>query len=335
MHKVTILTLERALASSVTITIDVLEMANRISARENRPVPFSIRIVGQGSALFRPFLISPESIHQSPTIMIVPALGFSRDASIRERMGQSDVEEAGRLVRAAYDDGAHIASSCTGTLLLAREGLLNDRNVTTAWWLAPTFAKLFPKVQLNTSELILTDGPITTAGAAMAQMDLMVGLVARYAGTGIAEACARRMLLDERRSQTPYMAVGLVAASDANVSKAATWARARLDQPISVGDLAAAVGQSPRTFARRVTAATGLPPVQFLQQLRLERAVELLESTTNSFEEISYRVGYSDSSTLRLLIRRGFGMSPRDLRARARKTRLEQFAPNGMIALPA
>ena len=43
----------------------------------------------------------------------------------------------------------------------------------------------------------------------MAQMDLMVGLVARYAGAEVAEGCTRRMVLDERRSQVPYMAIGL------------------------------------------------------------------------------------------------------------------------------
>lgn len=335
MHKVTILVLETALASSVAITIDVLQVTNRICLVEGRPVPFAIRLAGPGAHLFRPFLTAPESTHRSPEILIVSPLGMAAVSSARERLNQPDVGDVGRVIRAAFDDGAHIASSCTGTLLLAQEGLLNGRNATTAWWLAPTFAELFPRVQLNTSELIVTDGRLTTAGAAMAQMDLMVGLVAHYAGAHVAEACARRMLLDERRSQTPYMAMGLVAASNSSVSGAAAWAKSRLDQPISVGDLAAAAGQSPRTFARRVVAATGLPPVQFLQQLRVERAVELLETTSMPFEEIAYRVGYSDSSTLRWLIRRGFGMSPRDLRARARKTRIEPFAPNGMIAVPA
>jgi transcriptional regulator GlxA family with amidase domain len=152
----------------------------------------------------------------------------------------------------------------------------------------------------------------------MAQMDLMVGVVARYAGAQIADLCARKMVLDERRSQTPYMAIGLLAASSESVSKAASWARHRLGEEISVNDLARAVGQSPRTFARRVTAATGLSPIHFLQQLRVERAVELLESTTLPFEEIAFRVGYADSSSLRVLIRRRSGLGPKDLRVRAR-----------------
>jgi transcriptional regulator GlxA family with amidase domain len=186
---------------------------------------------------------------------------------------------------------------------------------------------LFPAVELDTAQLVLTDGPCTTAGAAMAQMDLMVGLVARHAGAQIAESCAQRMVLDERRSQTPYMAMGLLAASSESVSKAVAWARPRLGDGIGVNDLARHVGQSPRTFSRRVIAATGLSPIHFLQRLRVERAVELIESTPLPFEEIAYRVGYSDPSTLRALIRRGAGAGPRDLRARARKAVHEVPSP--------
>jgi transcriptional regulator GlxA family with amidase domain len=180
---------------------------------------------------------------------------------------------------------------------------------------------LSPRVQLDTSALVLTDGPFTTAGAAMAQMDLMVGIVARYAGAQIADHCARMMVLDERRSQVPYMAIGLLAASNESIARAVAWARPRLGEGIGVNDVAAALGQSPRTFSRRVFAATGLSPVHFLQQLRVERAIELIETTMLPFEEVAFRVGYSEPSTLRSLVRRGSGLGPRDLRARARSAR--------------
>lgn len=317
MLPTTILALETALASSVAITIDVLTMANRICLGAGRPPAFDVRLVGGGAGLFRPFLAFDEALHEHPALLIVPAQGFSKAPDYGRRLAEPDAEAGREVIVSASRSGAHVASSCTGTLLVASSGLLDGRRATTAWWLRPDFHDLFPRVQLETSELILTDGPMTTAGAAMAQMDLMVGLVARHAGAETAEACARRMVLDERRSQLPYMAIGLLAASNECVSRAAAWARSRLSDPIGVNDLASAVGQSPRTFARRVVAATGLSPVQFLQQLRVERAVELIETTGMSFEEIVYQVGYSDPSTLRALIRRGAGMGPRDLRARS------------------
>jgi transcriptional regulator GlxA family with amidase domain len=318
MLPTTILALETALASSVAITIDVFTMANRQCLNAARPPAFDVRLAGSGAHLFRPFLAFPEGRHETPDLLIVPAQGFSKAANYRDRLAEPDAALGRTLIAAAAAAGGHVASSCTGTILVASSGLLDGRRATTAWWLAPAFSEMFPDVRLDTAELVLTDGNCTTAGAAMAQMDLMVGLVARHAGTAIADACARTMVLDERRSQVPYMAMGLLAASNQDVARAAAWARQRLGEGIGVNDLARALSQSPRTFSRRIVAATGLSPIQFLQQLRVERAVELIETTALSFEEIAYRVGYSDPSTLRSLVRRGAGAGPRELRTKAR-----------------
>ncbi|MBY8821188.1 GlxA family transcriptional regulator [Sphingomonas colocasiae] len=335
MLPTTILALDGALATSVAITIDVLAMANRICRRVGRPDAFDVRLVGSGAHLFRPFLAFPEAQHDCPSLFIVPAQGLSKAESYAARLAEPDAEAARTLIRAAATGGAQIASSCTGTLLLASAGLLDGRRATTAWWLAPIFGELFPAVALDTAELVLSDGAITTAGAAMAQMDLMVGLVARHAGAEIAEGCTRTMILDERRSQIPYMAIGLLAASNESIARAATWARARLGDGIGVNDIAVAIGQSPRTFSRRVLAATGLSPIRFLQQLRVEQAIELIETTPLPFEEIAFRVGYSDPSTLRDLIRRGAGLGPRELRARARSAEARTLPPPPGVALPA
>ena len=327
MLPVTIIALEGAMASSVTVTLDVLAMANHACVNAGRPPAFNVRLEGSGAHLFRPFLAFPEADHSAPQLAIVPAQGFSKAASYRDRLAEADAIEASRMIMSAAESDAHVASSCTGTLLVASSGLLDGRRATTAWWLAPVFREMFPSVDLDTAELVLTDGPCTTAGAAMAQMDLMVGLVARYAGAEVAETCARKMVLDERRSQTPYMAIGLLAASSESVARAAAWARSRLGEAIGVNDLARAVGHSPRTFSRRVSAATGLSPIQFLHQLRVERAIELIETTLLPFEEIAFRVGYADPSTLRALVRRGSGLGPRDLRARVRSAQVRALAP--------
>lgn len=321
MPATTIIALQGALASSVTITLDVLAMANRIAQEIGRAGVFDVRLAGSGADDFRPFLTFPEARHDAPDLLIIPAQGLSKAPSYAGRLAEPDAEAACGLILAAAHAGAHVTSSCTGGLLLASTGLLAGRRATTAWWLAPVFREMFPDVGLDSHELVLTDGPFTTAGAAMAQMDLTVGLVARYAGAEIADACARRMLLDERRSQAPYLAVGLLAAADDAVAEAAAFARGRLDADLSVNDLAKAAGAAPRTFARRVARATGLSPVQFLQRLRMERALELIETTPLPFEVIAYQVGYADPSTLRGLIRRTLGMGPREVRARARPAR--------------
>lgn len=319
-----IVALEGALATSVAISIDVLAMANRICLSQGRAATFDVRLTGSGASVFRPFLAFPEAEHNNPALVIVPAQGFSKSESYAKRLAEGDAIEARDYIRTAAASGAMVASSCTGTLLVANSGLLNCRNATTAWWLAPEFREMFPHVLLNSNDLVVTDGPFTTAGAAMAQMDLMVGLIARHAGPDVAEGCARRMVLDERRSQVPYMAIGLLAGSNESISRAAAWARSRLNDELTVQKLAAVVGQSPRTFARRVQSVTGLSPIQFLQQLRMERAVELLETTILPFEEVAFQVGYRDPSTLRSVMRKRLGVGPREIRSRARSAQSSQ-----------
>src|SRR4028119_2434359 len=307
MAVVEVVVLANPMASSVAITLDVMTVANVICQRDGRPPAFEVRLRGAGSKAFAEFVSTPAASDEPASIVIIPAQGFTKAASIEARLAEPDVIEAAEWIKAAVSSGARVASSCTGTLLLASTGLLDDRRATTAWWLTPLFLKLFPSVRLDRRDLVTTDGAFTTAGAAMAQMDLMVGVVARSAGARVAHRCARTMILDERRSQAPYMGISLLSAGDDSISKAATWARGRLEEGVSVAQVASAAGMSPRTFARRVHRTTGMSPVNFLQQIRVERAVELIETTRLPLGEIAARVGYAEPSTLRALIRRDFG----------------------------
>ncbi|WP_037502936.1 GlxA family transcriptional regulator [Sphingomonas jaspsi] len=317
MTIVEVLVLEGAMASSTAITLDVLTVANNQARRAGRPLPFAVRLWGDGKDCFSPFVTNPAPANLPADLLIVPAQGLTKADDIAARLDDEDVKSASEHIRRVGATGARIASSCTGTLLLAKSGLLDGRRATTSWWLAPLFQKLFPQVSLDTRDVVASDGPFITAGAAMAQMDVMVGLVARYAGAQVADGCVRIMLLDERRSQTPYMAVTMMAATDDRIADAVAWAMTRLEDGVGVNDLASRAAMSPRTFARHVQRSTGLSPVGLLQKIRVERAIELLETTRLPFEEIAIQVGYAEASTLRTLIRRLTGVRPRDVRARA------------------
>ena len=90
--------------------------------------------------------------------------------------------------------------------------------------------------------------------------------------------------------------------------------RKHLAEPVRVERLARAVGASPRTLARRLDETLGTGPLGFIQRIRLEAATHLLESSKASLEEIATRVGYRDAGTLRRLMRRKLGSTPRELR---------------------
>jgi transcriptional regulator GlxA family with amidase domain len=82
-------------------------------------------------------------------------------------------------------------------------------------------------------------------------------------------------------------------------------------------DAAPAAGASKRTLARRMHSVQGKSPVSYFQELRVERAVHLLKTTDESFEEIAARVGYSDGVTLRTLLRHRLGHGIKEIRRSA------------------
>jgi transcriptional regulator GlxA family with amidase domain len=133
----------------------------------------------------------------------------------------------------------------------------------------------------------------------------------------MAKACANYLLLDERRSQAPFMAVAYLAGQDPKMAKAESWVRAHIARDFGMDELAAAVALAPRTFARRVAAICGITPIQFVQRIRVETARYLLETTRLSVDEIARKVGYAEPSTLRRLIRRDTRHSPGHFRPAA------------------
>jgi transcriptional regulator GlxA family with amidase domain len=314
MISVQVLVLRGAMLSSVAITLDVLATANRLRVTQGRPNLFQVSVAGSGAAAVRAWFGPASPAAPAPAVVIIPGLGMTSEAEVRARLLASDARKAMASIRTALSAGAEIATSCSGSFLVAASGVLAGRRATTAWWLAPTFGRMFPEVALEPDAVQVRDGQITTAGAALAQVDLMLGLVARHADTALADQCARYLLLDQRRSQARYMALSHFAAADPQIAKAEAWARAHLDRDISVGDVAQAAGLTPRTLARRLQKVIGLSPVRFLQKLKVDAALELIQTSRLSIEEIASRVGYADPSTLRRLLQKNAGRSPRNLR---------------------
>jgi len=317
--KIEVLVLAGSMPSSVAITLDVLSTANRLQQARGRSPVFTARLAGSGARLAASLATEARlqiaDRARSTDVVVVPGLGMTTEEEVMTRLARRDAALAKRRLADAVESGAHVATACAGTFLVAATGLLDGRRASTTWWLAPLFRRMHPSVVLDPDALVVTDGPVTTAGAAMAQMDLMLAIVARRAGARLADACARYLLLDKRRSQSRYMALGFLAAADERVERAERWARKRLGEDFTVDDLAKSAALSPRTFARRVERAVGLSPVRFLQRLRVERAVELLETTKLPLEEIARQVGYAEPSTLRRLIHRSGLGGPRRLRA--------------------
>ena len=296
MTKIAVVEIEGCMASSAAITHDVLSTANRISAAKRVP-PFKVTTVRCGS---RRSSVDLRGIE----LIIVPGLGTASADELETKLTSLMCRRVVDMLTQAHATGAMLAASCASTFLLAEAGLLDGRRATTTWWLAPLFRQRYPAVELLTEQMVVADWPIATGGAAMAQMDLMLAIVGRFAGPSLARACANYLLLDERRSQAPFMAITYLAGQDPRIAKAEKWVRDNIARDFAIEELAEAVALAPRTFARRIAATCGVSPIQFVQRIRLETARFLLETTRLSVEQIAQRIGYAEPSTLRRLIRR-------------------------------
>jgi transcriptional regulator GlxA family with amidase domain len=71
-----------------------------------------------------------------------------------------------------------------------------------------------------------------------------------------------------------------------------------------------------RTFLRRFKAATGMKPVEYMQNVRVGKARELLEFTRRSIDQIAWAVGYEDATAFRRVFHRITGLSPGEYRHR-------------------
>jgi len=95
--------------------------------------------------------------------------------------------------------------------------------------------------------------------------------------------------------------------------------RERLDEPLSLPEMARIAGISPFHFTRLFHQATGIPPVQFLYALRVEAAKRLLLTTNLSVTDVCYRVGYNSIGTFTKRFAQLVGVPPREFRGLANR----------------
>ena len=82
------------------------------------------------------------------------------------------------------------------------------------------------------------------------------------------------------------------------------------NEQFGVSDLAREIGMSRSNLLRKVTKATNLSVSQYIRQIRLERAAELLKTEPLTVSEISYRVGFGSPSYFIKCFREHYGYPP-------------------------
>jgi transcriptional regulator GlxA family with amidase domain len=245
----------------------------------------------------------PEILATADTVVITPVSQERMPAELPE-----EVREALAYVR----PDARIVSICTGAFVLAAAGLLEGRRATTHWQLADLFRIRYPHVDLDPDVLFVDDGRILTSAGAASGVDVCLHLVRKDHGSELANTVARRCVVPPFRDggQAQYIELPVPEQGAASTAGTRAWALERLDEPLTLGDLAAHARMSLRTFARRFNDEVGMSPGRWLIQQRVARARHLLESSDLSVDQIAGRVGFATGASLRQHLHAAIGVSP-------------------------
>lgn len=117
-----------------------------------------------------------------------------------------------------------------------------------------------------------------------------------------------RLLVGDQGARLRHLAV--VGGYTPHIARAITRIRCHFDQPLRVEQLAREVGMSVSGFHHYFKTVTGMTPLQFQKQLRLQEARRLMIEERLPATYAAYRVGYRDASHFNREYKRLFGASP-------------------------
>lgn len=204
-------------------------------------------------------------------------------------------------------------SICTGAFALGHAGLLDGRLATTHWQNAADLAARFPAARIEHDRIYARDGTLVTSAGVTAGIDLALALVAEDHGENLALVCAKRLVVVAQRQggQSQFSPL-LVArsAADTPIGKVHAHVMANLGEPFPVERLATIAGTSPRTIARLFVKELGVTPHEFVENVRLDHARNVLEATDLALKAIAFDCGFASPEQMRAVFQRRLGLSP-------------------------
>jgi transcriptional regulator GlxA family with amidase domain len=295
--------------------------AEIMGASEN-PAQFDVRIVATSSVPFTCLggvPVVPQASLQEidyADVVIITDLGINP-----ESCHDGKWPEVKSWLDRMYRAGGTLCSVCSGSVMLAGSGLLDDTPATTHWAYVDHFRRFYPRVKLEAGRILVSageDGRILTSGGMASWEDLALYLITRFYGAAVAVNAAKLYLFGDRsEGQLVFAAMSKPKRhEDAEIANSQQWLAEHYDTPNPVRQMVQRSGLAERSFKRRFKSATGYTPIDYVQALRVEEAKHMLATTTDTIDLISQQTGYEDPTSFRRLFKRLTGVTPGRYRQR-------------------
>jgi len=218
-----------------------------------------------------------------------------------------------------HQSGIVLVAACTSVFWLANAGLLDGKCATTHWRLCERLDREYPAIEkVCVHEMVVDQGNIVTAAGLYAFQDLALHIMGRLAGFELAKKVADYCLLDIKGRLQAYYQRFLpdYTHGDVMVLSAQEYCLKNYCEDTSISTMAAFCHLSERSLLRRFKAATGYTPKQYIIQLRVEKAKQLMEIEGMSIERVGYKVGYMDVSNFTKIFKKTSGVTPSEFKLR-------------------
>jgi transcriptional regulator GlxA family with amidase domain len=292
-----------------------------LSRDSDQQSPFNVQIVSNTRDVFlcgNNIPIMPDvdfhDVSVTPDIVILPELWLGPDEPLTGRY-----PELINWIKIQHENGAYIYSACSGAIMLAETGLLDECDATSHWGYQDLFRKHYPKVRFKPEPNLAfadTAGKIVTAGGTTSWHDLAIYIISKHFSPAEAVRIAQVYLLKwHDEGQLPYHSLLRNNPHSDHLVAECEGALKRHYKNSNALRLTLQQANIPeRTLKRRFKTATSLTLIDYLQNIRIEAAKRQLEQTQMPVDDISFDIGYEDASFFRRLFKRRTGLTPSQYR---------------------
>lgn len=230
-------------------------------------------------------------------------------------------EETYAYIRQAYQKNVSIIGLCTGSFVLAKAGLLDNRRCAIHIDHRNQLKQLFPKTLPETDQIYINDNEVITCPGGTSALDLAFSLIEMHCGKARAVKCLAILLVDHHRTahHMPDRHCGhLTACGNWKVEQAAALMERHIAKPYEIRKLAHTLNTSERELNRIFNKFAGEPPSTVWRKMRLSHGHWLLVNTTRTVTCIALECGFSDVAHFCRWFKKTYEESPSQFRKRRR-----------------
>ncbi|WP_163398118.1 GlxA family transcriptional regulator [Flavobacterium fluviatile] len=303
---------------SVAAILEVFETANKLHNETEKPFEMMVFQSAEQINEKKIFGYEVNSIEDSDKnleLILIPA--FTTD-NMSEMIAKN--RKFIPWLQKQHQSGAEMASFCTGAFLFAASGLLNEKLATTHVDACSAFTKAFPLVKLKSEETLTADGSLYTSGGSTSTFHLLILLVQKYCGNEIAVQIAKIFSIDLNRYKQSHFSTFRPnhLHNDSLVAMLQQKIESQYHSIEKLEEITKDIPTSTRNMTRRFKQVTGIPPIEYLQNIRVESSKKYLEQTQLSISEIVEKTGYNDPKAFRKVFYKMVGMKPIEYREKFR-----------------